>query len=293
MIKPTPHSRQARSSLKALWRRVLYIVDPKDKNHLGKLMLPARNHNCTGQDARHFLLAVVHCGKQYKKRREGKRGKRTRMKWGENIFSSQEGAVPRADGTGMEPCLSAEERATVEKAFLAGPFRNAAIRLAWHICLRTGRCDCHFLVSECDDQGVVWENLGYGKGQKNLKLEFERIEEKFIRLLNAGRSSDLHLKNARQAHIEKRKAAGQLTFAEKLSKVGWNAQAGTLPQAVERAGYKLIKLTGKQVIVQNLATAKIKQIKYNLSTLSMNCVKKLELPVRKSLTAAPREEMEI
>lgn len=261
-----------------LWRRVRYVENPNDKNHLEKEVLPSKNHNCTGPHVRHFLFGVARRQQRYLKRREGKRGKRTKRKWEEYVYSSQEGTVPRADGLGKEPCLCAEERRKVEENFLAGPFRNAAVRFGWHIDKTSGRCDCHFLVGEHDDDGIVWQYHGFGKGKKNLKLEFERIEEKFISELNKGRPAIRWLKNARQMHKANRRKAGNLTFAQKLARVGWNGSTNTLVDLARRLGYKIIAQGEKSITVSNRNSTKNKSIRYTITTLAQRCQKEKEDP---------------
>ena len=268
MIKPSPHSAGAKTSLKVLWRQVLYIADPDDSNHVDKLVLPSRNHNCGGQEARHFLFAVMRKRSVYNHRRCGKRGKRTKRKWEEYIYSSENGMVPIADGTGMEPCLNDDERQLVEKRLLAGPIGRGSARLGWHIDKKTGRCDCHILVSVHDDYGVVWMNDGFGKGKMNLGLELERIEERLVEKLNAERPPPLWLKTTRQRHREKRKMAGNPTFAEKLVIAGWDGKMDSLQTAAEKAKYQVIKQTKGTIEVKLVEEGKRqKESRYHLETL--------------------------
>lgn len=269
MIKPVKHSAAARRSIKVLWRRVRYIADPEDKNHADKVVLPSRNHNCGGNKSWHFLLNVLRRFHKYKKRREGKRGKRTRKKWDEYIYSSENGSVVRADGT-MEPCLSSDERDSVERGFLAGPIGQGSARLGWHICKITGRCDLHLLPSIHDDDGVIWTNHGFGHGKKNLKLALERIEEELLRQLNRRRAQDRQLQTPRQAHIRSRKEAGEKTLAQKLAAIGWHGQHDKLAAAVQQLGLKVITQTPKTITVEAPARkpgGKEKRTRYTISTL--------------------------
>lgn len=273
MIKPVKHSKSDRSSLKVLWTRVRYVSDPNDKNHRGKDISQSWNHNCAGQKPKHFLFAVARSRQKYVKRRQGKRGKRTRKKWEEYVYSSENGMVRREDGAGMQPCLSQIERNKVEEDFLPGPFAKASVRVGWHIDRLTGRCDCHFLVSEYDDQGIVWQNDGFGKGKKNLKLELERIEENLLRELNKGRPPDQNLENARQRHMANCRKVGKLTFAQKLAKAGWDENAHTLVKLAEQLGYEVLATGGKSITVRNKMTRNPKAIQYGIATLVRNCRK--------------------
>lgn len=271
MIKPAKHSTPARTSLKVLERRVRYIADPDHGNHAAKLVLPSKNHNCSGQGASDFMQAVQEGIGRYQSRREGRRGKRTRRIWEEYCYSSPEGSVPKADGSGMEPCLNPDECAEAERRFLAGPLGRGSCRHGWHIDLVTGRCDWHCLAGEHDSRGVIWANDGFGKGQKNLKLELERIEEDLLAELNRRRPPHQQLKSARQRNKEKRRKAGKLTFAQKLVVIGWDGTPKTLTEAAERAGYVVHAKTKKSITVHSKACkSKPKVIRYTIATLTQN-----------------------
>jgi len=274
MIKPVKHPPARSKSLNVLGNRVRYIEDSEHENHHGKIVLPSRNYKCGGQEARDFLFAITQGIQRYVQRREGLRGKRTERSWGEYVYSSEEGTVPKADGTAMEPCLSAEERDAVEQALLAGPFGRSPCRTAWHIDVQSGRCDCHFLVGAHDDRGVIWANDGFGKGKKNLKLELERIEEAIVARLNLRRRPPgRQLRTPREAHIRSRKKAGKKTLAQKLAALGWNGQPDKLAPLVEKLGYQVIKQTAKTITVDAAAQkpdGKRKRRRYTISTLGGN-----------------------
>lgn len=258
--------------MKVLFCRVRYIADPDDKNHADKVVLPSRNHNCAGNKMWHFLLSVIRRFHKYKERRQGKRGKRTRKKWEEYIYSSENGSMVGVDGT-KEPCLNSDERDILERGFLAGPIGRGSARLGWHICKITGRCDLHILPSIHDAVGVIWTNQGFGNGKKNLKLELERIEEKLLRQINRRRAHDRQLKTPRQAHTSSRKKAGKKTLAQKLAAIGWAGQHDKLAAAVQKLGYKVIKQTAKTITVDAPARkpgGKQKRTRYTISTLAGN-----------------------
>jgi hypothetical protein len=274
MIKPVPHSPAKRKSVAVLGSRVRYIADNAHKNHQNKIVLPSRNHRCGGQETTDFFSAITKGIQRYSQRREGKPGKRTGRSWGEYCYSSEEGTVPRKDGTGMEPCLSAEEREESENVFLAGPLGRGSCRHGWHIDLVTGRCDWHCLAGEHDELGVIWPNDGFGKGMKCLKLELERIEEVLLARLNRKRPPERQLKTARQRHREKRKKAGKLTCAQKLAAGKWDGSPEKLTEAAEQAGYVVHTQTKKSITVQSLDCKKRpKKIRYGIATLTQNWTK--------------------
>lgn len=274
MIKPVKHPPNKRTSLNVLWVRVRYIADPNHKNHIGKLVLPSKNHRCAGKEEKDFLLAIILGIQRYVLRRAGKRGKRTKRSWGEYCYSSEEGTVQRKDASGMEPCLNADEREVVESRFLAGPLGRGAGRHGWHIDLVTGRCDWHDLGGEHDDRGVIWPNDGFGKGKKCLKLELERIEEDLLAELNRRRPPDQQLKTTRQRHVENRRKAGNLTFAQKLVAGKWDGTPETLTETANRAGYVVHAQTAKSITVHSIDfKIEPKKIRYVIETLVKNWVK--------------------
>jgi len=271
MIKPVKHPPAKRKSLKVLGVRVRYIADPAHENHEDKVVMPSKNHKCGGQGAADFFAAIIQGIQRYSKRRGGKPGKRTKRSWGEYCYSSEEGTVPKTDGTGMEPCLSADEREEAEERFLAGPLGRGSCRHGWHIDLVTGRCDWHCLAGEHDERGVIWANDGFGKGKKCLKLELERIEEDLLAKLNRQRLPERQLKTTRQRHKENRRKAGKLTFAQKLAAAKWDGAPEKLGGAAERAGYAIHAQTEKSITVHSLKFKKEpKVIRYTLTTLTQN-----------------------
>jgi len=293
MIKQAPHSAESKTSMTVLARRVKYIADPDDKNHQNKQVLPSKNHHCRGQAAEDFVQAIEEGVRRYCLYREGKRGKCTKRRWEEYCYSSQEGTLPRSDGSGMEPCLNEVEREKLEQGFLAGPIGRAPVRFGWHIDSITGRCDCHFLVGVHDDQGVIWMNDGFGHGKKNLKLLLERIEEEIIDALNRRRMRDRQLKTARQRHEENRRKAGKFTFAQKLAIAGWGGKPESLPKAARLAGYDCLAQTVKSITVQSIQVVKRpKKNRYTLATLTINWAKAKALLDRKKHSVRDDPEME-
>ncbi len=272
MIKNVKHSGGSLASLKSLWGRVKYIVDARDKNHIDKLVLPARNHGCTGDGPESFVGECENRFQRYQSARKGKCGKRTKKIWKEYVYSSEYGKCQDATGKVL-PCLNEEERAEIERALLAGPIGRGVARLAWHIDLCTGRCDLHVLVCIYDCTGKNWENDGYGKGAKNLHLELERSEEALLVKFNAYRSPSEKLKTPRQRHNEKRRAAKQRTFSGKLVASGWDGKPEALVEAAEAAGYSVSSLSEKSIVVRNQYTKKNKDKRYNIKTLTQNWVK--------------------
>jgi hypothetical protein len=271
MIKPLCHSREKRSSVESLIVRVRYIADSTHKNHLNKLVLPSKNHDCLDDSVDEFIRSGDDRRKAYLQRREGLKGKRTKFLWREFMFSSEEGTVEKVDGTGRKPRINDEERGEVERAFLAGPLGRGPCRHGWHIDMKTGRCDWHCLCGEHDIEGRIWVNDGFGKGKKCLKLELERIEEVLLARLNKKRPPERQLKTARQRHREKRKKAGKLTCAEKLAAGKWDGTPEKLTEAAEQAGYVVHTQTKKSITVQSLDCKKRpKIIRYGIATLTRN-----------------------
>ena len=282
MIKVAKHSASSRKSMRGLADRVIYIEDPVHKNHQNKLVLESKNHRCGGCTAKDFMISIIGGFHRYNKCREGKRGKRTKKLWEEFCYSSEEGSVPRPDGSGMEACLNVEEREKAEQRILKGPIGRGSVRLNWHIDLITGRCDCHFLVGIHDEKGVIWINDVFGHGKKSLKLELERIEEELLQELNRRRSNDLQLQTPRQRHIQARKKAGKMTFAMKLVAVRWDGTSETLSNAAQQAGYFVHNQTAKAITVHSLEfKKKPKEIRYNLPNLTKEWAKEKVLIDRK------------
>ena len=274
MIKWVKHTLSKRKSIKSLSGRIRYIADPTHANHLNKIVLSPKNHKCRGPDERSFFAEIVKGKQRYLHRRTGKRGKRTSICWGEYCYSSPEGTVPHKDGQGRQPSLNAKERDEVEQHILAGPIGRGACRFGWHIDVFTGRCDAHFLFAAHDERGVIWANDGYGKGQKCLKLELERLEEELIKLLNKQRPPDQQLMTPRQRHSQNRKNAGRLTFAEKLLATGWDGTAETLISAAQQADYVIHAQTAKTITVRsNRQQNRPKIMRYVIATLCQNWMK--------------------
>lgn len=99
MIKLTPRSSRKASSAITLNDRIRYISDRKDPDHIGKLIHRAKNYNCPAQSGGDFADEVIRLHAKYKKRREGKRGKRSSRLFEEIIYSTPEGGLSDEGGT--------------------------------------------------------------------------------------------------------------------------------------------------------------------------------------------------
>jgi len=267
MIKLVRHSAWARTQLGRLEQRAKYLGDQNHPNHLNKIVLPPRNVHCVGDSALAIRVAAAVKFDSYLCHRGGKRGKRTRRKWEEIVYSTPPSTQEDEKGK-MLPCLTQDERDRIESVFLKGPIQGCPARLAWHIDQESGRCDLHVLVSAINDRAVVWLNDGFGKGQQNLKLELERLVELALELINLRRRGQHPILTARQAHDRNRRKAGKLTLAEKLAGQQWDGRIASLPRVLIELGYELIKLTEKQIVIQAQNSAKI--LRYGLKTLIEN-----------------------
>lgn len=165
MIKVVKRSTLRSASVKKLKERVHYISDSNHKDHLKKIILPARNYNCLGQSPEDFVGEVVRLGDVYLDYRNGKPGKRSNRLFEEIVYSSP-----------FDAWLIDLERDAIESVIMARLGLKTACRTAWHIDIENGRADLHVFFAaknaEYPPKVTLWANFG-GKDGKNLLAELD------------------------------------------------------------------------------------------------------------------------
>ncbi len=89
MIKPI---KNPNPNLEKLLKRVDYLEDPDDKNHIDKTLTVARNYNCKDQSKDAFVSRAQEMDKAYFAYRDGKKGPKVSDLFREFIYSCEKGA---------------------------------------------------------------------------------------------------------------------------------------------------------------------------------------------------------
>jgi len=278
MIKLVRRSAIKASSKATLAERVDYISDPNHKDHIGKLILRAKNYNCLDQSAESFKNEVINLDRAYKQYRRGKKGKCSPRILEEIIYSTAKGAHPNQ-----------EEREGIEKKVVATYASRAACRTAWHYNDKTGRADLHLLFSTKNNDFppalTLWADFG-GRGGRNLNASFDSLDNEITHLLNRNQERMEKLKSAESVRKDKVvvvQGTKPPLWKELADKYPSNIDEENVREAIEALGYRVTKHTKKSVSVQFSKNAlgpkgkPVKVCRYNLINLVVAVLAEREL----------------
>ena len=269
------HKLVRRSGVKAashhcLTKRVEYISDPNHKDHIGKILGVARNHNCESQSAGDFVHAVLRAEQDYRDWRRGKQGKRSTRIFEEIIFSTPE-----------DTWTNEHERQKIADRIIEIFCCHAAARYNWHCNPETGRDDLHILVAakprDYPPQPTLWSE--FGAGGYNINAEFDRMDVEIIAMLNQNpKRAKRKLKSATRVRKDKaRKAIGAKPSlaVEIAAKTLSPIDLDNLRDAIESLGHKVTRLTGRAVSV--VFSGRTKPRRFNIEDLLLGISVEQEL----------------
>jgi hypothetical protein len=220
------------SPLEALRKRVNYISAADHDNHKGKIVKPARNHNCPGQSKDDFVTMAERLRYAYEKRGQGNR---TRRLFDEIVYSSDNGAH-----------LTDQERELIETVLIADLCPHAAVRTAWHVDPLTGRSDLHILLSATDENLKVI----FGRAVGNAIMAFQRLDRAVAAMLNTNpdRASnqqtaaiDVHAEKVRLKYRTKKVPSLSEQIARKFP--GTTITAANIGDALAALGHTVKEIT--------------------------------------------------
>jgi hypothetical protein len=235
-------NKQRAKSVKVLRGRVAYLEDRDHKNHLGKIIFPAKNLNCPGSAGEDFVSECIRTDELYQAARLGRRGRPSETLFIEIVYSSPTGAH-----------LTDLERTSVEAIALNNFGKNTACRYAWHVNGETGRADLHILLAAKDDDYppkiALWRNFG-GKDGSHLYASMDRLGTTIAKKLNKERSPDRQLKSAEQVHKERiKEETGNKKPDLPAELAPLNLSQSELVEGIKSLGYDVTKETEKNVSV--------------------------------------------
>jgi hypothetical protein len=260
MIKHVKRSTPRAASQAILAERVVYISNPSHPDHSGKTIHPARNHNCSEQSPEGFIAETIRLDDQYRKSREGKRGKRSRRLFEEVVYSSPHAAN-----------LTSLERESVEAMIINLIGRTTTCRTAWHVDEATGRADLHVLLgaknSDYPPKVTLWADFG-GKSGRHIFAEFDRIDQRITQQLNRAPERVPKLKSANDVHQEQvgKVIGNKLTLAAEIAAQTQNPiTSDNIAETIKALGHSVTRLTAHTVSV--VFRGRQKARRFNLDVL--------------------------
>jgi hypothetical protein len=242
MISLTTRSPVRAASQKVLRRRVAYLEDRQHESHRDKIIYPARNYNCFGDDGEDFVQACIRTDDAYQAARLGRPGKPSKSLFNELIYSSDLGAH-----------LTDLERESIELLTINEFARNTPCRTAWHTNASTGRADLHILAAAKDDdyppRVSLWRSFGGSKG-RHLYHTMDLVDARIAKQLNKVRPKEKKIRSARKAHkqrIQTLTGKVKADLAKELAPLG--LAMSELRKGIEKLGYKVLKETAKNISV--------------------------------------------
>ena len=222
-----------------------YLEDKTHENHLGK-RLEKLTFIAGKKPLRADFEAAVETAAQPSQRRQTGR----KRKWLARVYiassEEQKELLKNTDGDAT-PVLNAEEREQYARRFIEEA-DFGAVAYCWHIDTETGRCDCHFVVVNCEPDNPARALKSWKSSIIQRRIDSDRIEWEINQQRELRGQTELTTMQQRQ---KQKKAAAKI---EDLS----GQLARIAPEPVTKNNVRdLIVLAGHKVTRQNSETISV------------------------------------